>query len=68
MALTFDAGGTVRAGMTGQERSGSWTVDADGRLHADALGHDQAAEAWVSGNTLTIAADGMGMTFERVGA
>ena len=68
MAVTFDAGGTVRAGMTGQERSGTWKVDADGRLHADALGHDQAAEAWVSGNTLTIAADGMGMTFERVGA
>lgn len=66
MALTFDAGGSVRAGMPGKEQSGSWKVDADGRLHADALGHDQAAEAWVSGNTLTIAADGMGLTFERV--
>jgi hypothetical protein len=68
MAITFDSSGVVHADMGGRNQSGSWKVDSDGRLHSDALGHDQAAEAWVSGDTLTISADGMGMTFERVTA
>jgi hypothetical protein len=66
MTLIFHADGTVEADLVGGgQRSGRWSVDADGRLHADITGQDGAADAWVQGNQLTISLDGTELTFDR---
>jgi hypothetical protein len=67
MTVTFHGDGTVEAALPGnQSRSGSWSVDADGRLRADVMGHSDAAEAWVAGDELTLSLNGMGLSFKRV--
>ena len=64
LELSFD--GTARLVMPGgPERHGHWSVDASGKLHADATGQDQVGEAWVIGDTLTICTDGHALTFRR---
>jgi hypothetical protein len=65
--VTFEPDGTVHALLGGREQRGHWSVDGSGRLHADALGHrDEAGDAWVAGDALTISADGQGITLHRV--
>jgi hypothetical protein len=54
MSMTFRADGSLVAGLPGRRQHGHWSVDSSGRLHSDAMGRDQAADAWVSGDTLTI--------------
>ena len=66
--VTFIPDGTATIDMAGIERKGPWSVGADGRLHSPAMGRDAAAEAWVSGDTLTIRADDRSMAFHRVSA
>lgn len=66
MSIAFAPDGTVTQTMpNGRQRSGRWSVDAQGHLHADALGHDEAGDAWVAGDTLTVSAQGMALTFTR---
>jgi hypothetical protein len=65
MNVTFSAAGTVTIHMLGRKRDGHWSVDGGGRLCADITGRQQAADAWIDGNQLTIAADGTGLTFTR---
>jgi hypothetical protein len=66
MSIAFAPDGTVTQTMpNGRQRSGHWSVDAQGHLHADALGHDEAGDAWVAGDTLTVSAQGMALTFTR---
>ncbi len=68
MSVEFSRDGSVTATLPGgHKRNGHWSVGSDGKLHADALGPSQAAEAWVSDGQLTIALDNMGLTFSRVG-
>ncbi len=64
--LTFSPDGTATlAGFIGAERHGRWSVDAAGRLHSNAMGKDGAADAWVTGDVLTISTDGTALTFHR---
>lgn len=66
MAVSFVADGTMQATMPGGKvRQGRWHVDNDGHLHADAMGHDEAGEAWVVGDTLRVASSGTGLSFTR---
>jgi hypothetical protein len=65
MTVTFSADGAVTATVLGRAQRGRWSVDAAGRLHADVTGQTQAADAWVADDTLSIAADGNGLTFTR---
>jgi hypothetical protein len=66
IAMTFTPDGTMVVTMPGGRQSqGRWSVGADGRLHANATGHDEATDAWVAGNVLTISENGQGMVYRR---
>jgi hypothetical protein len=66
VSMTFTPDGNVVATLSGgrQER-GRWSVGADGKLHSNATGKDEAADAWVAGDTLTISDEGHGLNFHR---
>ena len=67
VTLTFKADGTASAvtAMRGREQSGRWSVDGKGMLVADVMGKQDAAEAWIAGDVLTISQRGEAMTFKR---
>ena len=68
MSVTFAGDGTVVATLPGGRRQqGRWSVGPDGKLRSNALGRDEAAEAWVAGDTLTISDGSQGMAFHRAG-
>ena len=67
--MTFMPDGSMAATLPGgRQQRGSWSIGPDGKLHFSAAGMDQATEAWIAGDTLTIAEDGRGMPFHRVAA
>jgi hypothetical protein len=68
MKVTFQGDGTAALVLpTGMARQGHWSVDPSGRLHLDALGgQDEATDAWVVGDSLTVSMGGQGMTAHRV--
>lgn len=66
MTITFAADGTAVAGAAGRAEHGHWSVDADGRLRFSAGGAEQVADAWIAGDTLTIAEAGVGRSFQRI--
>ncbi len=69
MQMSFMPDGSMVATLPGgRQQQGSWSIGPDGKLHANAMGKDQATEAWVAGDTLTIAEDGRGLPFHRVAA
>jgi hypothetical protein len=63
--VTFSEGGLATVHMFGGDKNGRWSVDADGKLRAGIMGQEQAVDAWVAGNTLTVVADGRAVTFTR---
>jgi hypothetical protein len=66
LTVTFDANGSVSATMVGgMQRRGRWSVNRSGRLVADVMGREDAAEAWIVGDGLTIVADGRALEFTR---
>ena len=66
LTIAFQADGSVSATMLGgMQRRGRWSVDRAGRLISDVMGHQDAAQAWVVGDELTITADGTALTFTR---
>ena len=65
VTAAFSADGCVTMGVLGREKAGRWSVDADGRLHADVTGQQQALQARVTGEQLTIAAEGEVFTLTR---
>lgn len=65
ISMTFMPDGTVVAMMGPRQQHGRWSVGPDGRLHSDAMGRDQTADAWVAGDTLSISEDGQAMAFRR---
>jgi hypothetical protein len=68
MKVAFSADGTATAAMAnGMTQAGRWSVGGDGKLHLDGLGQDMATDAWVAGDTLTVAMDATPMSFRRVG-
>jgi hypothetical protein len=67
ISVTFAADGTMTTDLPGgRGQPGRWSIDASGELHAQFAGRDTAGEAWVSGTTLTIKADGEARQFQRV--
>ncbi len=62
---TFTSNGRVTASVMGRHTTGQWSVDAEGRLHAEIAGHTQIAQASVSGNELRITLTGRPVTFSR---
>jgi hypothetical protein len=65
-SVSFMPDGTVVATMFGgRQQNGRWSIGPDGKLHANAFGRDQIADAWVAGNVLTISEDGQGMALQR---
>ncbi|HYM66259.1 MAG TPA: hypothetical protein VEW68_03110 [Patescibacteria group bacterium] len=67
MSVSFAADGTLSAVMPGgMRRSGHWSVDSAGNFQSDVTGPLTPAEAWVSGDELTVTIGGTGLTFQRV--
>jgi hypothetical protein len=46
-------------------RTGSWSVDSNGRLVADVAGPAEPVDAWIVGDRLTVAMAGKGLAFQR---
>lgn len=68
MAWTFAADGTATSTLpNGRSQQGRWSVGADGRLDVTGLGGEQAVEAWVAGDTLTVAMGGRSIALQRAG-
>jgi hypothetical protein len=66
IAVTFAADGTMTTDLPGGHgQPGRWSVDASGELHAQFAGRDMSGEAWVSGTTLTIKAEGEAREFQQ---
>ena len=63
--VTFSEDGRLTVKMFGNEKTGRWSVDSEGRLSADVMGHGQSADAWIAGDQLTISAQGKHLTFKR---
>jgi hypothetical protein len=67
IGVTFLADGTMTTHLPGgHSQPGRWSVTADGELHAQFAGRDQAGKAWVAGDTLTLSEDGQGRQLQRV--
>ena len=67
ITVSFAPDGTMTTDLPGgRGQPGHWSIDASGELHAQFAGRDMAGEAWVSGTTLTIKADGEARQFQRV--
>ncbi len=62
---TFTADGRVTASVMGRHSAGQWSVDTQGRLHAEIAGRAEIAQASVSGNELRIALTGRVVTLTR---
>jgi len=64
--VTFSENGLATVHMFGGDKNGRWSVDADGKLRAGLMGHEQSVDAWVAGETLTIVAEARAIKFTRV--
>ena len=66
VTLEFDAGGTVTMDLPGGgQRQAHWSVDPQGRLIADVMGRQEAGEAWVAGDHLSIKLGDEGIVLKR---
>lgn len=63
--VTFSENGVATVRMFGGDRNGRWSVDAAGKLRATLMGQEQAVDAWVAGDALTVVADGRTITLKR---
>ena len=61
----FGTDGSAVMTWFGREMAGRWSVDAHGRLHLGLAGRDQAVDAWIADDTLTVTMDGTGFSFQR---
>lgn len=71
LTLAIRSDGTMTVGgRRGRRRSGRWSIDSDGRLHAIVMENGEASdawvtEAWVAGDELTIVRSGVGWKLRR---
>jgi hypothetical protein len=66
VSIDFAPDGTVSLVLPGGlQRRGRWRIDASGRLHADGAEGEMVGDAWVVGDTLTIAAKNDAYRFRR---
>jgi hypothetical protein len=62
---TFTSDGRVTASVMGRHSTGEWSVDAEGRLHAEIAGRREIALASISGDELRITLTGRVVTLAR---
>jgi hypothetical protein len=62
---TFTSDGRVAASVMGRHSAGQWSVDAEGRLHAEIAGRAEIAQASVSDDELRITLTGRVVTLSR---
>jgi hypothetical protein len=62
---TFTSNGRVTASVMGRHSAGQWSVDTEGRLHAEIAGRTEIAQASVSGDELHITLSGRLVTLSR---
>jgi hypothetical protein len=62
---TFTSNGRVTASVMGRHSAGQWSVDTQGRLHAEIAGRTQIAQASVNGDELRITLTGRLVTLSR---
>lgn len=66
ITVAFTNDGTFTMTMLGgHQRSGHWSVNREGKLVADLGGRDQAADAWIAEDQLTVSAEGTALTLKR---
>ncbi len=66
VSVTFAPDGSVSATLPGGvERSGRWSVDASGKLSVDVTGRQEAGDAAIAGDQLTISMGGEGLRLHR---
>src|SRR5262249_28352661 len=65
LPVTFAQDGLATVHMFGGDKNGQWSIDADGKLRAGIMGHEQSVDAWVAGDRLTIVAQGRAITLTR---
>jgi hypothetical protein len=63
--VTFSDNGLATVRMFGGDKNGRWSIDADGKLRAGFMEHEQSVEAWIAGDKLTIVAEGRTITLTR---
>jgi hypothetical protein len=67
LTVSFHSDGTLTGRLaTGVEQQGRWSVDSDGRLHADVMGASQVTEATVADDELLLGIDGRWLKLRRV--
>jgi hypothetical protein len=65
LTVTFCADGSVTAQGVGRGGRGRWSVDSEGQLHAELDGRTLTARAWVTGDSLVVAAEGRSFALSR---
>jgi hypothetical protein len=66
ISMSFLPDGAMIATMPGgHQRQGRWSIGPDGRLHSTTTGRDEAIDAWVAGDVLTISDKGQAMSYRR---
>ncbi len=66
ITVTCRDDGTLTFQVAAQEpQQGTWSVGADGRLHAEMMGASQSAEASIADDWLTIGLDGQWLKLQR---
>jgi hypothetical protein len=65
VSITFMPDGTMVASFGPRQQHGHWSVGPDGRLRSDATGSDQVADAFVTGDTLSITDEGQSLSLQR---
>ena len=69
LSVSFAPDGGLTAQVAGEKpRAGTWSMDADGRLHSDVMGAPIAADASIVGDELTLVINGQALTLQRVPA
>jgi hypothetical protein len=62
---TFTLDGHVTASVMGRQSTGQWSVDSEGRLHAEIAGRSEIAQASIDGDELRITLAGREVTLAR---
>jgi hypothetical protein len=66
VTVVFSEDGAFSITMMGaNEQDGRWSVDGNGKLVADFGGREQATDAWIVGDQLTVSLGGEAITLKR---
>jgi hypothetical protein len=67
MTFTFTPDGIVEATVAGMPpRTGRWSLQPNGKLRVDLMGHEAETESWVADDRLTLSLQGKAMILTRM--